>query len=78
MGDHDHAQSVVLNYRQPEHPFETRTQRVFQGLFVALVLVYGLLCVFDGFRLGGAVFLGMGGFFAGVMFFPVYYVRARN
>ncbi len=73
MADKERAQPVVLEYAQRERPFETPTQRVFQGIFVALVLVFGMLCLFDGFLLGGLVFLGMGTFFAAVMFFPVHH-----
>ena len=73
MDDKAGVQPVVLEYAQRERPFETPTQRVFQGIFVALILVFGLLCLFGGFILGGSVFLGMGAFFAAVMFFPLHH-----
>jgi hypothetical protein len=72
MEGDERSHPLVLEYRQAARPFETRAQRVFQRCFVALALVFGLLCIFDGSAVTGMAFVGIGSFFAMVMFFPIH------
>ncbi len=73
MGDEDRGQPVMLEYGQPERPFETPAQRVLQGCFAAFGLVSGMLCLLEGNLFGAMAFLGTGAFYAMVMFFPLHH-----